>query len=31
LNAYLAPVLVTYIADLEKRLNGAGVTTSSAS
>jgi len=27
LNAYLAPVLVTYIADLEKRLNGAGVTT----
>jgi N-methylhydantoinase A len=27
LNAYLAPVLVTYIADLERRLNGAGVTT----
>ncbi|HUD87165.1 MAG TPA: hydantoinase/oxoprolinase family protein [Xanthobacteraceae bacterium] len=27
LNAYLAPVLVTYIADLEQRLNGAGVTT----
>jgi N-methylhydantoinase A len=27
LNAYLAPVLVTYIADLEKRLNAAGVTT----
>src|SRR5579863_7848188 len=27
LNAYLAPVLVTYIADLEKRLNGDGVTT----
>jgi N-methylhydantoinase A len=27
LNAYLAPVLVTYIADLEKRLNGAGVVT----
>ena len=27
LNAYLAPVLVTYVADLEKRLNGAGVTT----
>jgi N-methylhydantoinase A len=27
LNAYLAPVLVTYIADLEKRLNAAGVIT----
>ncbi len=27
LNAYLAPVLVTYIADLEKRLNTAGVIT----
>src|SRR5271154_3467212 len=27
LNAYLAPVLVTYIADLETRLNAAGVTT----
>jgi N-methylhydantoinase A len=27
LNAYLAPVLVTYIADLEKRLSTAGVTT----
>src|SRR5258708_40232420 len=27
LNAYLAPVLVTYIADLEKRLNADGVTT----
>ena len=27
LNAYLAPVLVTYIADLEKRLNTAGVST----
>jgi N-methylhydantoinase A len=27
LNAYLAPVLVTYIADLEKRLNDAGVVT----
>src|SRR6202166_4452465 len=27
LNAYLAPVLVTYIADLEKRLNASGVTT----
>jgi N-methylhydantoinase A len=27
LNAYLAPVLVTYIADLEKRLSGAGVMT----
>jgi len=27
LNAYLAPVLVTYIADLEKRLTGAGVLT----
>jgi N-methylhydantoinase A len=27
LNAYLAPVLVTYIADLEKRLNAAGLTT----
>ena len=27
LNAYLAPVLVGYIADLEKRLNGAGVVT----
>ena len=27
LNAYLAPVLVTYVADLEKRLNEAGVTT----
>ncbi len=27
LNAYLAPVLVTYIADLEQRLNGAGLTT----
>ncbi|MGA2943612.1 MAG: hydantoinase/oxoprolinase family protein, partial [Xanthobacteraceae bacterium] len=27
LNAYLAPVLVTYIADLEKRLTGAGVVT----
>jgi N-methylhydantoinase A len=27
LNAYLAPVLVTYIADLEKRLGAAGVTT----
>lgn len=27
LNAYLAPVLVTYIADLEKRLQAAGVTT----
>jgi N-methylhydantoinase A len=27
LNAYLAPVLVTYIADLEKRLNAAGVST----
>jgi N-methylhydantoinase A len=27
LNAYLAPVLVTYIADLEQRLNGAGVVT----
>ena len=25
LNAYLAPVLVTYIADLEKRLDAAGV------
>jgi N-methylhydantoinase A len=27
LNAYLAPVLVTYVADLEKRLNAAGITT----
>jgi N-methylhydantoinase A len=27
LNAYLAPVLVGYIADLEKRLNAAGVLT----
>jgi N-methylhydantoinase A len=27
LNAYLAPVLVTYIADLEKRLNTAGLGT----
>jgi N-methylhydantoinase A len=27
LNAYLAPVLVTYVADLEMRLNGAGLTT----
>ncbi len=27
LNAYLAPVLVTYIADLEKRLGAAGVKT----
>jgi N-methylhydantoinase A len=27
LNAYLSPVLVTYIADLEKRLNAAGVIT----
>jgi N-methylhydantoinase A len=27
LNAYLAPVLVTYIADLEKRLSAAGLTT----
>ncbi|MGD0023198.1 MAG: hydantoinase/oxoprolinase family protein [Xanthobacteraceae bacterium] len=27
LNAYLAPVLVTYIADLEKRLNAAALTT----
>ena len=27
LNAYLAPVLVSYIADLEQRLNGAGVVT----
>jgi N-methylhydantoinase A len=27
LNAYLAPVLVSYIADLEKRLDGAGVVT----
>jgi N-methylhydantoinase A len=27
LNAYLSPVLVTYIADLEKRLDAAGVTT----
>ena len=27
LNAYLAPVLVTYIADLEKRLSAAGVIT----
>jgi N-methylhydantoinase A len=27
LNAYLAPVLVTYIADLERRLNAAGVST----
>ena len=27
LNAYLAPVLVGYIADLEKRLSSAGVTT----
>src|ERR1700752_2458873 len=27
LNAYLAPVLVGYIADLEKRLNAEGVTT----
>ncbi len=27
LNAYLAPVLVTYIADLEQRLDAAGVTT----
>ena len=27
LNAYLAPVLVTYIADLEKRLNAAGLAT----
>jgi N-methylhydantoinase A len=27
LNAYLAPVLVTYIADLEKRLDAAGLTT----
>ncbi len=27
LNAYLAPVLVTYIADLEKRLNAAGLRT----
>jgi N-methylhydantoinase A len=27
LNAYLAPVLVSYIADLEKRLDAAGVTT----
>jgi N-methylhydantoinase A len=27
LNAYLAPVMVTYIADLEKRLDSAGLTT----
>ena len=27
LNAYLAPVLVTYVADLEKRLSAAGVAT----
>jgi N-methylhydantoinase A len=27
LNAYLAPVLVTYIADLEKRLQAAGIVT----
>ncbi len=27
LNAYLAPVLVGYVADLERRLNGAGMTT----
>jgi len=27
LNAYLAPVMVTYIADLEKRLDTAGLTT----
>jgi len=27
LNAYLAPVLVTYIADLEKRLNAVGLCT----
>jgi N-methylhydantoinase A len=27
LNAYLAPVLVTYIADLEKRLDAAGLAT----
>jgi N-methylhydantoinase A len=27
LNTYLAPVLVTYIADLEKRLDAAGVST----
>ncbi len=27
LNAYLAPVLVTYIADLESRLSAAGLTT----
>ena len=27
LNAYLAPVLVTYIADLEKRLDAAGLST----
>jgi N-methylhydantoinase A len=27
LNAYLAPVLVSYIADLEKRLSSAGLTT----
>jgi len=27
LNAYLAPVLVTYVADLEKRLDAAGLTT----
>ena len=27
MNAYLAPVLVGYIADLEKRLSSAGVTT----
>jgi len=27
LNAYLAPVLVTYVADLERRLGAAGVTT----
>jgi N-methylhydantoinase A len=27
LNAYLAPVLVTYIADLERRLNAAGLAT----
>jgi N-methylhydantoinase A len=27
LNAYLTPVLVTYIADLEKRLSSAGLTT----
>ncbi len=27
LNAYLAPVLVTYVADLEQRLDAAGLTT----